>query len=86
MNTIQNKIKISPEDKIKILALSRIDGFGPRRILTCLNKFGSVDEIQRIKHDILMKFIPGHLIYYLKKDKYLKGIDNYIKDLERKNI
>lgn len=86
MNIIQNKVKISPEDKVKILALSRLKGFGPRRLLTCLKRFRSVNELVKAERSILAKYIPADIIFYLRHQRYLTGIDKYIKNLKSRGI
>ncbi len=59
---------------------------GPRRLLTCLKKFGSIDELSKVKYNILLRYLPNNIIFYLRHKRYLSGIDKYIESLHRNGI
>jgi len=84
VDTLNNKDKISPEERIKILAISRIKGFGPRRFINCISKFGTIDNLLKEKKKSLKKFLPGYIVDDLKSKRFLRDIDEYIKELDRK--
>jgi DNA processing protein len=86
MNIQLNSTYNSPEDRINILALSLIRGFGPRRFIKIINKYKNIRNVLNLNLDALKQILPCDLAQIVRSKKFLSGIENYIKKLERLKI
>jgi DNA processing protein len=78
--------KLPPEERIKILALSRIDGLGPRTFQNLLDNFEDIKNIFNAKKRDLEIVIPPSVASYIRSKKYLEGIEAYLNSLQESGI
>ncbi len=78
--------KLSPEDDIKILALSRLDGFGSASFQLLLKRIDRIGDISQLSLSELKKFLKPDIAEQIHSQKYLSGIEKYKSRLDKLGI
>lgn len=79
-------VQTTPEEKVQILALSRVEGLGVHTFLRLYERFGTVSNIIQASHDSLCKVVSpaiAHGIIAIKSDF---AIADYLTILTKKDI
>lgn len=77
---------ISPDERIKLLALSRVEGVGSKRILKFLRHYKSLTPLERLKQTELGRSFPQRSAEIINSGTYIKGIKDYLTELKVRDI
>lgn len=77
---------ISPEDKIRVLTLSRIRGIGPRVFKKLLGVCESIEKIFEAPFEQLVQKVGPKVARDIKAQECLGSLDKYLKELEKNEI
>jgi len=87
MNTcLHESSKTSPEDRIKLLALSLIDGFGSRTYKKLMRLIGNISELDTCTNRDLYQVMPRDIAIKISSKQYLHPIEEYIQRLQRLGV
>jgi DNA processing protein len=83
---IQFKHSISPDEKIRILALSRIKGIGPHVFEKLLSRFKSVEGIFAAQEDTLIQVVNPQVAASILDVHFFEQIQHYFYTLQKNGI
>lgn len=86
LNIKCNKQKISPEEKIQVLAFSRISGVGPFKFKNLFKKFKSIENIFNSDLGELFQIVTPSIAKEIKSKRCLVEIDEYLRVLQKSGV
>jgi DNA processing protein len=83
---LNSSVKISPEDRIKTLALSRVRGIGPRVFARLVEVFGNVERILKSSLRDLSQVVSLSVARRISSKRCLEFIEDYLEEIRDSGI